>query len=58
MKGRPGDNVQLKISYLEEDQIFKGDVLCMRENPMPIAQVLEAEIELLELLKPIFSRGS
>ena len=58
MKGRPGDNVQLKISYLEEDQIFKGDVLCMRDAPMPIAQVLEAEIELLELLKPIFSRGS
>ena len=56
--GRPGDNVQLKISYLEEDQIFKGDVLCPREAPMPIAQVFEAEIELLELLKPIFSRGS
>lgn len=56
--GRPGDNVQLKISYLEEEQVFKGDVLCPRDDPMPISQVIEAEIELLELLKPIFSRGS
>lgn len=55
---RPGDNVQLKISYLDEEQVFKGDVLCPRDRPMPISQVLECEIELLELLKPIFSRGS
>jgi sulfate adenylyltransferase subunit 1 (EFTu-like GTPase family) len=32
--------------------------LCPRDEPMAISQVLEAEIELLELLKPIFSRGS
>lgn len=56
--GRPGDNVQLKISYLDEDQVFKGDVLCPRDDPMPVSQVLEAELELLELLKPIFSKGS
>ena len=58
MYARPGDNVQLKISYLEEDQIFKGDVLCPRDNPMASSQVLECEVELLELLKPIFSKGS
>ena len=46
------------MSYLEEEQITKGDVLCPRDDPMAISQVLEAEIELLELLKPIFSRGS
>ena len=56
--GRSGDNVQLKISYLEEDQINKGDVLCPRDQPMAIAQVIEAEVELLELNKPIFSKGS
>lgn len=50
--------MQLKISYLEEDQINKGDVLCPRDAPMGISQVLEAEVELLELFKPIFSRGS
>ena len=56
--GRSGDNVQLKISYLEEDQIFKGDCLCPRDNPMDISNVLECELELLDLLKPIFSKGS
>ncbi len=56
--GRPGDNVTLKISYLDEDQVFKGDVLCPRDQPMQASQVLEAEIELLDLLKPIFSKGS
>jgi len=56
--GRPGDNLQLKISYLEEDQIFKGDCLCPRDNPMAVSNVLECELELLDLLKPIFSKGS
>lgn len=55
---RPGDNVQLKISYLDEDQIFKGDVLCPRDTPMQSSMVLEAEIELMELQRPIFSKGS
>lgn len=50
--------MQLKVSYLDEDQIFKGDVLGPREAPVPISQVIEAELELLELLKPIFSKGS
>jgi len=43
----------------DEEKINKGDVLCMRDNPMPVTQLFEAEIELLELLdyKPILSRG-
>ena len=56
--GRPGDNVQLKISYLDEDEIFKGDVLCPRDQPMQSSMVLECELELLELQRPIFSKGS
>lgn len=56
--GRPGDNVQLKISYLDEDEIFKGDVLCPRDTPMMTSEVLECELELLELQRPIFSKGS
>lgn len=55
---RPGDNVQLKISYLDEDEIFKGDVLCPRDQPMQSSAVLECELELLELQRPIFSKGS
>lgn len=37
----------------------KGDVLCLREDPVPLTELLEAEIEVLELLpyKPVFSRG-
>ena len=58
MYARPGDNVQVKVSYLEEEMIFKGDCLCPRDSTMPISQVIEAEIDLLELLKPIFSKGS
>ena len=56
---RPGDNVQIKISHVEEDQLQKGDVLCPRDTNMPVSQLFEAELELLELLdyKPIFSRG-
>jgi peptide chain release factor subunit 3 len=39
--------------------INKGDVLCNRETPMPISELFEAEIEILELLdyKPILSKG-
>lgn len=56
---RPGDNVQIKISNVEEDLLNKGDVLCPRDTGMPTSQLFEAELELLELLeyKPIFSRG-
>ena len=35
--GRPGDNVMLKISYLDEEQVFKGDVLCPRDQLMPVS---------------------
>jgi len=57
---RPGENVQLRLLHIEdEERINKGDVLCMRDSPMPSTQLFEAEIEILELLeyKPIFSRG-
>lgn len=33
--------------------------MCLREDPVPLTELLEAEIEVLELLpyKPVFSRG-
>lgn len=31
---RPGDAVKVKVSYLQEDMINKGDVLCPRDDPM------------------------
>jgi len=31
---RPGDNVKIKVSNLQEEDISKGDCLCPRETPM------------------------
>lgn len=43
----------------DENMINKGDVLCHRDSPMPITDLFEAEVEVLELLsyKPILSKG-
>jgi translation elongation factor EF-1alpha len=39
--------------------INKGDVICGRENSIPVTMLFEAEIEIFELLeyKPIVSKG-
>ena len=56
---RPGENVQIKLNHLSEDQISAGNVVSMREAPMPSSQLFEAELDLLELCdsKPILSKG-
>jgi len=57
---RPGENIQAKLLRIDtDDKIAKGDVLCLRENPVPVTELMEAEIDLLELLsyKQIMSRG-
>lgn len=59
---RPGENVQIKMLHIkeeEDDLVQKGHVLSQRDAIMPASEIFEAEIELLELLdfKPIFSRG-
>jgi peptide chain release factor subunit 3 len=57
---KPGENVQLRLfNITDENLISKGDVLCNRETAMPISELFEAEIEILELLdyKPILSKG-
>jgi peptide chain release factor subunit 3 len=57
---KSGENVQLRLSNIEdENMINKGDVLCKRKTPMPISELFEAEIEILELInyKPILSKG-
>lgn len=57
---KPGENVQLRLLHIsDENLINKGDVLCNRDAPMPISELLEAEVEILELLsyKPILSKG-
>lgn len=39
--------------------IKRGDVICHREEMMPVTDIFEAELDILELLdyKPIMSKG-
>jgi len=43
----------------DEDQVVRGNVLCHRESMMPVTEIFEAEIDVLDLLdyKPILSKG-
>ena len=57
---RPGENVQIRLIHIDdENMINKGDVICSRENSIPVTMLFEAEIEIFELLeyKPIISKG-
>lgn len=52
--------MQLRLLHIsDENAINKGDVLCNRDSPMPVSELFEAEVDLLELLhyKPILSKG-
>jgi len=55
----PGENVQIKINVADEEGLKRGDVLCNRDTMMPVTELFEAEMDLLELLdyKPIMSKG-
>lgn len=55
----PGENVQIKINVADEDLIQKGFVLCKRDFRMPVSDIWEAEVDILDLLeyKPIISKG-
>ena len=55
----PGENIQIKINVADEEGLKRGDVLCNRDNMMPVTDIFEAEVDVLELLdyKPIMSKG-
>jgi peptide chain release factor subunit 3 len=55
----PGENVQIKINVADEDQVVRGNVLCHRDRMMPVTEIFEAEVDVLDLLdyKPILSKG-
>lgn len=55
----PGENVQIKINVADDEQIQRGFVLCHRDSPMPVTEVFEAEVDVLDLIeyKPIITRG-
>merc|ERR1711957_549117 len=57
---RPGENVKVKLLHLDNDgSVNPGDVFCHQDEIVPTAEIIEADVEVLELLtyKPIFCRG-
>jgi peptide chain release factor subunit 3 len=57
---KPGENVKIRLLHISDENVInKGDVLCNRDEPMPVTDLFEAEIDILELLsyKPILSKG-
>lgn len=50
----------MRLLHLQDESVVnKGDVLCNRDILMPVTDLFEAEVEVLELLsyKPILSKG-
>lgn len=47
----PGDNVMVKVNVADDDQIQRGVVLCHRDSMMPVTEIFEAEVDVLELLE-------
>ena len=57
---KAGENVKLQIlNITDENLINRGDVLCKMGDNLPVSDLFEAELDLLELLehKPLFSKG-
>lgn len=51
--------MQIRINIADEEAVSRGNVLCHRNDMMPVTQIFEAEVDILELLeyKPILSKG-
>ena len=45
----PGDNIEIKMNVADDDQVQKGMVLCHRDTTMPITEIFEVDLEVLEL---------
>lgn len=57
---KAGENIQLRLlNIADENMINKGDVICRMNDQLPITDLFEAEVDILELLhyKPILSKG-
>ena len=55
----PGENVQIKINVADEEQVQRGYVICHRDSLMPVTEIFEAEVDVLDLVeyKPILTKG-
>mmetsp|Transcript_6753 Transcript_6753/g.23578 ORF Transcript_6753/g.23578 Transcript_6753/m.23578 type:complete len:492 (+) Transcript_6753:440-1915(+) len=56
---RPGENVRIRVTGIEEEEVSTGFVLCSAVKPVPAVTVLDAQLAVLELLehKAIFTAG-
>lgn len=56
---RPGENLRLRLSGIEEEEISAGFVLSDRYNLVPVVHQFEAQIAVMDLLehKPILTGG-
>lgn len=56
---KPGENVELKLSGVEEDQVKKGSILSAIKSPVPIASLIEVQMVVVELLehRPLLTAG-
>ena len=60
MYARPGENVQIKLVHVDQDsKVNRGDVICAREDACPVTMLVEAEMDVYELLahKPILTKA-
>lgn len=55
----PGENVQIYLNIANEDAVKRGDVICNRDSMMPVTDLFEAEMDVLDLLdyKPLMTKG-
>ncbi|KAL4853614.1 Eukaryotic peptide chain release factor GTP-binding subunit ERF3B [Chlorella vulgaris] len=56
---RPGENLRLRLSGIEEEDISAGFVVCSRFSPVPAVTQFEAQVVIMELLdhKPLLTGG-
>jgi peptide chain release factor subunit 3 len=56
---KPGENLRIRLSGVEEEDITPGYVVCGPKKPIPAVVEFEAQLQILELLdhKSIFTAG-
>eukprot|EP01054_Gregarina_sp_Poly1_P002099 Gregarina_sp_Poly_1__2098@NODE_1554_length_3855_cov_59_429514_g1026_i0_p1_GENE_NODE_1554_length_3855_cov_59_429514_g1026_i0NODE_1554_length_3855_cov_59_429514_g1026_i0_p1_ORF_typecomplete_len486_score67_17GTP_EFTU/PF00009_27/4_9e03GTP_EFTU/PF00009_27/1_2e46GTP_EFTU_D3/PF03143_17/1_8e04GTP_EFTU_D3/PF03143_17/1_5e04GTP_EFTU_D3/PF03143_17/1_8e28MMR_HSR1/PF01926_23/0_00096FeoB_N/PF02421_18/4_2e02FeoB_N/PF02421_18/0_042GTP_EFTU_D2/PF03144_25/8_2e02GTP_EFTU_D2/PF03144_25/0_068AIG1/PF04548_16/0_034S100 len=56
---KPGENVELRLFGVEEDQIKKGCILSSIKQRVPVANLIEAQVVIVDLLehRPILTAG-
>lgn len=56
---RPGENIRLRLTGVEEEEVSAGFVLCSALHPVPVVVEFDALLSVLELLehKSIFTAG-